>query len=173
MSGRTGLRSSAGDNDDDEGGAGRRSNRGPRFSLTLDGKDSYKSWATGLNSYTYGKGKKYHSMYKQGMKASGADDPDSGDEGDDNEEYHSEVRRTMWTIITGSLSKADMKKVKSIPIGHVEQLLRALKGLYNAQSQTDLDHCRHLNETIKLTDYQDLNTYFAACEDLQMRFDAV
>ena len=133
-----------------------------KFTGKLDGKASYKFWAQQLDSYAYGKGKAYSVMHAQGMSNNAEADPSPVDDDTD-------ARRNFWANIFNSLTQAEAKKVRTIHLGEVEKLIRAVKKLYDARSETGLDLLRGQIESVKLLDHIDLDHYFAFNEELHDR----
>ena len=162
--GGRGAQPGAGGDDQDQDNDRAHSN-GVRFKATLSGKASYDNWLSKLETFAYAKGADHYAIFKQGMNADPANDPPlNADLGDP--DFSTEARRVMWGTIKGSLTDAETKKAKSVPIAHVEKLIRNFKKLYDAKTETSKDHCRSKLENAKLHDFDDLESYYAFHEDL-------
>ena len=134
------------------------------FQIELGCKENFQYWSDKLQSFAYSRGKSYLKLYKQGMEGKAEDDENPDD--DDTEE-----RREMWGAIYDTLSKEEVKVIRTIKLGAVEKILRAIKKLYEPKTDTDLDKHRSLLENTKLMNFPSLNAYITFFETLHTRME--
>jgi transposase InsO family protein len=137
-----------------------------KFKGKLNGKASYDFWDQQLKSWAYAKGKAYYDMYKLGVNETDATKDPPGN--DDDDDWNTAARREMWGAIFASLSQAEAKKIKTIGLGKVEQLIRAFKKLYNATSDVKYSSLLNSLDSFALTNAPDLDSYVAKHEEIHM-----
>ena len=120
-----------------------------------------------MATFAYAKSAAHYALYKKGMSTDASHDPPLNADLD-SDDFSTDARREMWGTVHGSLTDAEAKKAKSVPIAHVEKLIRYFKKLYDAQTETNKDSCRRKLEKSRLHDFDesDLDSYFSFHEEL-------
>ena len=130
--------------------------------LQLNDSVSFEAWEERIKDFLYAKSGE--AMFEA------SHDPDPDARAANSRTFTDAVRRECWFAVKASLSETITKKVKHIPAGEVEQLLRAIRaGYYRNSVHTKYSLMANLQK-IKLDQFQDLPSYIAELKHIQRRF---
>ena len=137
-----------------------------KFRYVLSDASQFKRYWQKLASHFYGCGPEFSKYWFKALEDEDEDDPDPDPDEDD-----TNARRVAWETIFNSLSDKEAAKIKTVPMGAVEKLLRKIRMVYSARNDASLDQLRRKYQSAKLSNYDDLSSYIAFLENCAIDFE--
>ena len=135
-----------------------------KFKHVLSDASQFKRYWQKLESHFYGCGPEFSKYWFKALKDKDDEDPNPDDD-------DTNARRVAWETIFNSLADKEAAKIKTVPMGAVEKLLRKIRMVYSARNDASLDQLRRKYQSAKLSNYDDLSSYIAFLENCTIDFE--